>query len=544
MDQVLDGVPRQGNQRLSEVLIGYPRVAPITAFLLTMLATLAVAISVERTSRVENRQATSERVSAIKLDLERRASGLQANLISGAVLFSSGIEVDQATFDRFAAALQTDKNDSSVLALGWSVRTESGPQHVLPHAEGLAGPADAIKYIAPLSTANRKALGYDMHSEPNRRAAMDRAALTGKPTITGIVHLIQDGPAAAAGGFLMYMPVFHSAAPGAAGGAVKGYIYGAMRVADFIKASVERQAAGALDLEVYDEAEIGSRLLYRQGQPISGGQSITRKISIADHQWIIKSSSAPINTLSKTGMLILLAGLIIAALLLFIVRLAIQQALFDRQQLLVRQEQDAIRATLTRELNHRIKNTLANVLSILSLSRRNAHNLDSFVATFDSRVRALSATHNLLLKSSWGPTSILEVIQTEMAPYFETDQRKIVLDGPDAVVAPNDALSLGLLIHELVTNAAKFGALSTAAGTLTLAWSITPAQQILFDWREQGGPPPPTDRQRGFGSDLIEKVISRELRSAIKLEFAPQGLHCKFIVPIRQVGAFALKQDS
>ena len=113
--------------------------------------------------------------------------------------------------------------------------------------------------------------------------------------------------------------------------------------------------------------------------------------------------------------------------------------------------------------------------------------------------------------------------------------------GADAVIAPNDALSLGLLIHELVTNAAKYGALSTAAGTLSLTWSITDGQQILFDWRERGGPAPAQDRKRGFGSDLIEKVISRELRSDIKLEFPASGVHCTFAVPIRSVNEFALR---
>ena len=547
-----DGVPMQQKRGLSEFLLKYPRVAPIAAFVLAMLATMLVALMAERANRVEQRLAVTERVSALGQDIERRAAVTQAYLIAGAALFGSGIEVDQPTFDRFAAALHNDSDDQGIVALGWSVRrsanrliansvTASGAQQDQDgQPAGSRGTVDSIKYIAPLNAVNRMALGYDMHSEANRRAAMDRAALTGKPTVTGIVHLIQDGAAPTRGGFLMYMPVYNSSA--AAPVAVKGYIYGVLRADDFIMAAVRHQASGPLDLEVYDEAETASRLMVRLGKPIADGRAVTRKISIADHQWVVKSSTAPISTLSKTGMLILLSGLIIASLLLFIVRLAIQQALFDRHQLLVREEQDSIRATLTRELNHRVKNTLANVLSILSLSRRSAHDLDSFVVSFDGRVRALSATHNLLMQTSWGPTSIVEVIQTEMAPYFEDDRRKIVLDGPDVVIAPNDALSLGLLIHELVTNAAKFGALSTAAGSLSLTWSITPAQQILFDWREEGGPPLPADRKRGFGSDLIEKVISRELRSDIKLEFPPSGVRCTFLVPIRLVGDFALRK--
>ena len=552
-----DDLPMLQKRGLSEFLLKYPRVAPIAAFVLAMLATLLVANSAEQANRVEQRLATTERISALGHDIERRAAATQAYLVAGAALFGSGIEVDQPTFDRFAAALQNDKGNQGIIALGWSVRLPAAglaafersaraagllQNRTWPRAPDPSATVDAVTYIAPLDATNRLALGYDMRSEPARRAAMDRAALTGQAAVTGLIQLAGDGTAPSRSGFVIFLPVYGNAVSSTARGEIKGYIYAALWGDDFIRASVLHQAAGPLDIEIYDAAETSPQLLYRLGQPILRGQAIARKIAVADHRWIIKSSAPPIRALSKISMLILLAGLIVAALLLFIVRLAIQQALFDRQQLRVRQEQDSIRATLTRELNHRVKNTLANVLSILSLSRRKAHDLDSFVATFDGRVRALSATHNLLMHTSWGPASIVEVIQTEMAPYFESDRRKIVLDGPDAVVAPNDALSLGLLVHELVTNAAKYGALSTAAGTLSLTWSITNAQQIVFDWRELGGPVPAQDRHRGFGSDLIEKVISRELRSDIKLEFPPSGAHCTFAVPIRSVTAFALRE--
>ena len=553
-----DGLPILKKQRSSEFLIRYPRVAPIAAFVLAMVATLFVAISVERANRVERRIAVTEQVSALGQDLERRAAATQAYLISGAALFGSGLDVDQATFDRFAATLQSDQDYQGILALGWSARApraelaafeRSGELEGMPHYRVWPTPAatqdsiDSIKYIAPLNPANRRMLGFDMHSEPERGAVMDRAEMTGKPAITGLVDSVQFGSEPTRAGFLMYAPVFAGSREAGGRQTVKGFIFGTIRAEEFIMASVTHLAASRLDLEIYDEAETPSRLLFHKGNPIADGQAVGSRIKIVDHEWIVKSTALPGNVLSQTGMLILLAGLIIAALLLFIVRLAIFQALFDRQQLVVRQEQDAIRATLTRELDHRVKNTLANVLSILSLSRRNAVDLDSFVETFDGRVRALSATHNLLMKTSWGPTSVSEIIQTEMAPYLGNDPPRIALDGPDAVIAPNDALSLGLLIHELMTNAAKYGALSNAEGTITLSWTLTPEQRILFNWSEQGGPPPAADRRRGFGSDLIEKVISRELRSDIKLEFAATGVRVSFAVPVRQVGVFALRQD-
>ncbi len=551
-------MPRLKKTGLSELLIRFPRVGPIAAFVLTILATLLVAMSVERATQLERRQAFTERVSGLGHDIERRAAASQAYLISGAALFGSGKEVDQATFDRFAAALRSDRNFQGILALGWSVRVPRAGVAAFEQQQRAAGSAglrnwpapaandgviDAVKFIAPLTAANRKALGFNMHTEPYRRAAMDRAAQTGQPAVTGGVRLVQDPEGSSKIGFLMYMPVFGGADSEGSQTTLKGFVYGAMRAEDFIAASVQHQEAAALNLEIYDEVETASRLLYRHGPPIAAGPAITRKILVADHQWIIRSTSAPISSFSRTGMFILLAGLIIASLLLFIVRLAIQQALYDRHQLTVRKEQDAIRAALTRELNHRTKNTLANVLSILSLSRRNARDLDSFVETFDGRVRALSATHTLLTQSNWGPTSVAAVIDTELAPYFESSRPRIVLDGPDVVIAPNDALSLGLLIHELVTNAAKFGALSNDSGTLSLSWTLANAQLLQFEWREAGGPPVIPAQRRGFGSDLIEKVISRELHSDIKLVYAPSGVRCTFMVPVRPVNDFTLKQD-
>ena len=136
-----------------------------------------------------------------------------------------------------------------------------------------------------------------------------------------------------------------------------------------------------------------------------------------------------------------------------------QQATENEAALRWFEEQASIRNSLTRELNHRVKNTLANVLSIIALTRRRADNLDEFAEGLDGRIRALSATHDLLTQSDWGTTPIRAVVDAELAPYPQADEQRIEVVGPDVQLAPNDALSLGLAIHELATNAAKYGAL-------------------------------------------------------------------------------------
>src|SRR5690606_5977956 len=112
------------------------------------------------------------------------------------------------------------------------------------------------------------------------------------------------------------------------------------------------------------------------------------------------------------------------------------------------------------------------VLSIIALTRRRATNLHEFADGLDGRIRALSATHDLLTQSDWGTTPIRSVVQAELLPYAQDGDHRIDLQGPDIELAPNDALSLGLATHELATNAAKYGALSKPGGTVSVHWRL------------------------------------------------------------------------
>ena len=160
------------------------------------------------------------------------------------------------------------------------------------------------------------------------------------------------------------------------------------------------------------------------------------------------------------SMLTLLFGLLVAGLLMVVARLLTQQAIEDQTSLDWFAEQNSIRNSLTRELNHRVKNTLANVLSIVSLTRRRATSLDDFADGLDGRIRALSATHDLLTQSDWGTHADPRGGRCRARALRAGRRGALVMAGPDVELAPNDALSLGLAIHELATNAAKYGALS------------------------------------------------------------------------------------
>ena len=108
-------------------------------------------------------------------------------------------------------------------------------------------------------------------------------------------------------------------------------------------------------------------------------------------------------------------------------------------------------------------------------------------------------------------------------------------------LAPNDALSFGLAIHELATNASKYGALSCPGGTITVDWSVVSDEVARVEWIERGGPPVAQDRKRGFGTELIEKIVAHELKHPVELDFEPQGVRCVLQVPIRKPSAFAMR---
>lgn len=188
-----------------------------------------------------------------------------------------------------------------------------------------------------------------------------------------------------------------------------------------------------------------------------------------------------------------------------------------------------------------MKNTLANVLSIVSLTRRRSDSLDEFAEGLDGRIRALSATHDLLTQSDWGTTPIGSVVEVELAPYARDQDHTLELIGPHTELAPNDALSLGLAIHELSTNAAKFGSLSVPGGRVTVRWSQVSDRLAKIEWIESGGPEVAKPQRRGFGTDLIEKIVAHELRHPVELDFCPEGVRCALLVPVREPSEFELR---
>ena len=181
------------------------------------------------------------------------------------------------------------------------------------------------------------------------------------------------------------------------------------------------------------------------------------------------------------------------------------------------------------ELNHRVKNTLASVQSIASQTLRSARDLASGRADFESRIVALSKAHNLLSAREWASAPLGEIVNQELAIY---DPAKVDAEGPDVTLSSKASIALALVIHELSTNAAKYGALSTPQGVVTVRW-LTELEhgRLVIDWSERGGPLVQPPERQGFGSRMIRSVVVGELGGEFSSAYETEGFSCRVIVP-------------
>lgn len=193
---------------------------------------------------------------------------------------------------------------------------------------------------------------------------------------------------------------------------------------------------------------------------------------------------------------------------------------------------------LTAELDHRVKNLLAVIQSLVAQTRQGATDLDKFATNLDGRLQAIARTNNLLSRSRWQGANLAEIIRDEMQAFTGQDPERVSLAGGDLLVRPKAATALGMAVHELATNAAKYGALSTPGGSVSIEWRREPGPKqgdLMLRWQERGGPPVGTPKRRGFGSTLIERVLAFEVDGHATQDFAREGLVCTIAIPQEQI---------
>jgi PAS domain S-box-containing protein len=200
-------------------------------------------------------------------------------------------------------------------------------------------------------------------------------------------------------------------------------------------------------------------------------------------------------------------------------------------------EDEAQSKMLIDELNHRVKNTLSTVQSIVWQTLRTPSDPKVIRESIESRLLALSRSHDLLTREKWESAGLLDIVHDALEPFGVSGGRadRIAIMGENIRFPPKSALALGIAFNELATNAVKYGALSNAAGSILIEWTMetTPAgQQLLLNWKEKDGPPVAPPAHKGFGSRVIERGLAHELEGTIHLDYRPDGLVCTMDIPL------------
>jgi PAS domain S-box-containing protein len=186
---------------------------------------------------------------------------------------------------------------------------------------------------------------------------------------------------------------------------------------------------------------------------------------------------------------------------------------------------------LIAEFDHRVKNILARVAVVAMYTRQGSRSMDEFIQTLDGRIQSMATAHSLLSQSRWNGAGLTDLVRHQLAPYA-TDANTTV-SGVDVMLTAAATQAVAMVLHELVTNAAKYGALSSPAGRVSVQWDrVDGATKLTIVWRETGGPPVPASAQSGYGTSLIRDLIPHELGGTVDLEMEPEGARCTIVIPL------------
>jgi two-component sensor histidine kinase len=217
-------------------------------------------------------------------------------------------------------------------------------------------------------------------------------------------------------------------------------------------------------------------------------------------------------------------------------QLELRRALAERDERLEASNQiERRQALLVRELHHRVKNTLANVQALVGATGRSTGSFDEFYRSFSARITSLAKTHNLLTEDYWQTAPLREIALNELKPFAEGRQPRFMLIGPPVELSADLAVPVGMALHELTTNAVRYGALSAQGGHVEVRWSVGETEgvrKLHLEWREFGGPPVSEPKHQGFGSTLLQRVLPMQCKAEVEVQYTREGLQFQMDAPL------------
>lgn len=252
------------------------------------------------------------------------------------------------------------------------------------------------------------------------------------------------------------------------------------------------------------------------------GPRLTPRQSFEEWKERVEGRSRPFSTSELR-----VAETLRATLIEVVLRLA-DEAAAERHQANARQE------LLIAELNHRVRNILGVIRGLIRQSQPEEEAVKDFVKLVDGRIHALARAHNQITDDHWGPAPLQALIDAEAAAFAVEHNKSIISEGPPVLLHPQAFSTMALVLHELVTNSAKYGSLSTG-GTAMIRWFRDNHDDLVINWREAGGPPTSPPTRRGFGSTIIDRSIPYDLGGSASIDYLPEGVRAQFRIPARHV---------
>lgn len=404
-----------------------------------------------------------------------------------------------------------------------------------------------IVLLEPDDTRNKAALGYDMYSEARRRAAMRGAIATGRVSASAPVELVQEITRKKQTGFLVYIP-FKAAGPAVGTdneGAVTdvtGFVYAPFRAGDLHLASLLRRPKLPVLVETVDSTDGEIVPLYRSPGYVERQQEtanvVHRSIDVAGRKWTISvvEDGTTKNTLAHWRTFMLAAvSLLFAAALAVSARSRLKAVAAVRQLAEISEQTIREKDLMLQEMKHRIKNSIARIAAMSRQTAAGSEDLEAFNASFSARLQAMANAQELLTHSAWQKAELHALLKQELQQVFGEELDGVVIDGPSVALDEKTAHALGLVIHELATNAMKYGCMSNDGGSLSVTWTLETSartKKFTLEWAETSRHRIAPCSEKGFGTRLIDASIAGELGGSVERNFEPRGLTVRLVVPL------------
>lgn len=534
---------------------------PVIAFVAVALISLAMAgfayFATQEAARIKFDAVADDALNRIESRTDLHLSLLQS---TKALFDARESDISRSEFASFFHALDIDGHFAGLRGIGLLKRVKTGDEAIAERdIQRNIGEARAvypattlpwrtpIVMFEPLDASNLAAIGYDMATDPERRAALEKAMTDNEQHATGPVVL---GQATQAGqtftGFLVFVRLNAATAPDsieADTSATTGFLYAAFRARELFQVALNRAPLLPVNIEVYDTSGDGQKLLFRSETPpihaIGTDLVVTRKLAVAGREWVVQfRPTSGFSPPSSRGIPVMLGlfGLLLAGAIALVARF--QQHAFEAiEQLHENSEKSLLEKDLMlQEMKHRIKNSITRVLAMARQTAAGAADIKEFSNSFAARLQAMAASQDMLTRSRWQKADLRDLLRIELGQVFGKDLPDDLLSGPEVLLDETTTQALGLTFHELATNALKYGDAGNSTDALKVDWRVEGIGQnrmLRLNWRETGRKDVKAPQTTGFGTKLIDMNITRELRGTIERDFHADGLKVAISIPLK-----------